>query len=227
MRVVRTLTKMLHHRKREIVGALVGLACGWVLFSSQPSSADDHVQDSVQKIQKTAEESEEDDAEAFVAELADEFRMDPHIVTLVHDLSMEYVDPSKQEWRLLRTPEALSYLMLCVIHAESRGDPSAVGDHGRARGLTQIWVSTAAKYGKVTPEQLLDPETNLRFSFQHFHHLLRKYKGNFPLALYAWNRGITKVNRLLRNGQPLANGYARKVYNAAQIRDEEMTQMGN
>ncbi|MDA2923849.1 lytic transglycosylase domain-containing protein, partial [Acidobacteria bacterium AH-259-L09] len=148
----------------------------------------------------------------YINNLAVEFSMDPMIVELVEHYSHEYLKGNGPEWRLLKTPEFMTYIMLSLIYAESKGDASAVGDGGRARGLTQIWVSTARDYGEVTAEKLLDPETNISFAFKHFHHLLKKYSGNLALALYAWNRGSTKVDKLLIYGRSPQNGYARKVY---------------
>jgi hypothetical protein len=151
----------------------------------------------------------------FVQDLASEFSMNPTVVDLVHRYSRQYVNSSETEWRLIQTPEFMTHIMLSVIHAESKGKPDAVGDSGRARGLTQIWVSTARQYGDVTAEELLEPETNIKYSFQHFHYLLRRYKGNLALALYAWNRGAGKVDKLISYGLPPSNGYGVKVYRAS------------
>ena len=151
---------------------------------------------------------------SYINDLAVEFSVEPMIVTLIDRYSREYLKKDGQEWRLLKTPEFLTHIMLSLIHAESGGNPAAIGDDGRARGLTQIWVSTAERYGEVTAEQLLDPQVNISFSFQHFHYLLKKYRGNLALALYAWNRGDGKVDRLLFYGQSPQNDYGRKVYQA-------------
>ena len=151
----------------------------------------------------------------YINDLAVEFSMDPFIVTLVDHYSRKFLKKTEPEWRLLKTPEFTTYIMLSLIYAESKGDAGTVGDRGKARGLTQIWVSTAQDYGEVTALQLMDPETNIAFSFKHFHHLLKKYKGNLALALYAWNRGHGTVDRLLSYGQSPQNSYGKKVYEAA------------
>ncbi len=158
---------------------------------------------------------EENDRLRYINSLAIEFSMDPLIVTLVDQYSRQYLKQASAEWRLLRTPEFLTYIMLSLIYAESKGNPAAIGDGGKARGLTQIWVSTARDYGDVSAEQLLDPETNLAYSFKHFHELLKKYKGNLAMVLYAWNRGPGTVDRLLEYGQSPENGYGKKVYQAS------------
>lgn len=153
--------------------------------------------------------------------LAMEFSMDPKIVGLVDHYARLHVKPERPEWRLLRTPEFLGYVMLSLIWAESKGDPNAVGDGGKARGLTQIWVSTAQQYGEVSAAQLLDPETNLSYAFKHFHYLLEKYRGNLALVLYAWNRGPGTVDRLIKYGESPENGYAKRVYEAALLSNRQ------
>ncbi len=231
MSVLLTLKRMLSHRRAELVACCIGIACGWGL-SLQLNR--DSLSGTAEAMEPKAEEnpvkkevSLEDLQQIFIQDLADEFRIDPHIVRLVHEQSLRHVDQLGPEWRLLRTPESVTYLLLSVIHAESRGNPNAVGDNGRARGLTQIWVSTASRYGEVTAEELLDPTVNIRFAFEHFRYLLKKYNGNFSLALYGWNRGPGKVDRLIRYGKSPANGYGKKVYQAAIERAKEVQMMGN
>ncbi len=116
--------------------------------------------------------------------------------------------------------------MLSLIYVESKGNTHAVGDGGKARGVTQIWVSTAQDYGDVTAEQLPRPGTNISFAFKHFHHLLKKFQGNLALTLYAWNRGSRKVDQLLRYGEPPGNSYAKKVYQAALVSNRDLLTNG-
>jgi hypothetical protein len=157
----------------------------------------------------------------YYYDLATEFSLDPMIVTLVDQYARASMSDNGPEWRLVRTPEFMTYIMLSLIYVESKGDTFAVGDGGKARGLTQLWVSTARQYGDVTPEQLHLPETNISFSFKHFHYLLKKYRGNLALALYAWNRGSGKVDKLLVYGESPQNGYAKKVYEAALVNNRD------
>jgi len=157
----------------------------------------------------------------YYYDLATEFAIDPMIVTLVDQYARESMSDNGPEWRLVRTPEFMTYIMLSLIYVESKGDTFAVGDGGKARGLTQLWVSTARQYGDVTPQQLHLPETNISFSFKHFRHLLKKYRGNLALALYAWNRGEGKVDKLLVYGESPQNGYAKKIYEAALLKNRD------
>lgn len=151
----------------------------------------------------------------FINDKAQEFGMSPHIVAIVDRYARRHVDATKPEWRLIQTPEFMTHLMLSIIYAESKGRPDAVGDGGNARGLTQIWTSTARQYEDVDGAGLLDPEVNVRLSFRHFEYLLKRYRGNVAMALYSWNRGQGTVDRLLRYGQSPNNGYGRRVYRAS------------
>jgi soluble lytic murein transglycosylase-like protein len=74
----------------------------------------------------------------------------------------------------------------------------------------------------VTPEQLHRPETNISVAFKHFHHLLTKYRGNLALALYAWNRGSGRVDKLLLYGESPQNSYVQKVYEAALVNNRDL-----
>lgn len=196
----------------------VGLLLGWFAFSYHSSQLNHQLS---QEIRRLGEQNEtlrtENKQLSYINDLAVEFSMDPFIVTLVDHHSRKFLKKDEPEWRLAKTPEFLTYLMLSLIYAESKGDPNTIGDGGKARGLTQIWLTTAREYGDVSAQQLLDPETNLSYSFKHFQFLLKKYKGNLALALYAWNRGHGTVDRLLIYGQSPQNSYGRKVYEAALV----------
>ena len=202
-----------------LVGLIGGLLAGCVYLTYQADQLRDQV---VVLIEQNQLLTEKIDHLSYVNDLAIEFSMDPAIVTLIDRYSREHMKNGGPEWRLVRTPEFMSFLMLSLIYVESKGNSDAVGDGGKARGLTQIWVSTARDYGEVTAEQLHLPETNVSFAFKHFQHLLQKYRGNLALALYAWNRGAGRVDKLLRYGESPQNGYARKVYEAALLNNREL-----
>jgi len=206
------------------VALIAGLLAGFVYLMDQADQLRDQIVVLSEQNQMLTEETEH---LSYVNDLAIEFSMDPAIVTLVDRYSREYMKDSGPEWRLVRTPEFMSYIMLSLIYVESKGNSDAVGDGGKARGLTQIWVSTAREYGEVTPEQLQRPETNISFAFKHFQHLLQKYRGNLALALYAWNRGSGRVDKLLLYGESPQNGYAEKVYEAALVSNRELLTGGS
>lgn len=173
--------------------------------------------------QTVVETSKENTYRDRVYNLSVEFGFDPLVVELVNFEAKEVMKVGGNEWRLIQTPAYLTYLMLSLIAVESNGNTWAIGDKGKARGLTQIWTTTAKLYQEdITAEALLNPQVNIEISFKHFHSLLKKYYGNFGLVLYAWNRGSGKVDRLIAYGRAVENGYGRKVYTAALNQNREI-----
>jgi len=152
-------------------------------------------------------------------DLSIEFGFNPIIVEIVDDQSRKAMLTQKgDEFRLIQTQEYLTHIFLSLIYVESKGVMNARGDKGKAYGLTQIWLSTARDYvDNLKPRDLYDPQINIEVSFLHFRHLLAEYRGNFTLALLAWNRGSGKVNKLIAWGNSPANGYGAKVFNASVI----------
>ena len=154
--------------------------------------------------------------------LAVEFGFDPIIVKVVRQKSVIMFDkPNKNRlmWRLIRTPEALSFGMLSLIKAESGGNPRAVSV-AAAYGLTQLQLPTARMYDKSADiSALFSIETNIDLAFLHLEYLMDKYNGNWPLVLLSWNRGEGRVDSLIRIGQSPDNGYVRAVLTAAMSRN--------
>ena len=157
-----------------------------------------------------------------VHQLSIEFKMDPTIVLVVSELAHRYVDDTKVAYRMIQE-DWLTYAMLSLIKVESRGRPEAIGDNGRACGLTQMWLSTAQQDSpEVTKEELLTVQGNLEAAFAYTNTLLIKYEGNPALWLYGWNRGESKIDKLLSNGEPIENGYAQTVYEAAVLNNRQL-----
>ena len=150
-------------------------------------------------------------------DLAIEFGFNPIIVEIVDDQSRKAMLTAKgDEFRLIQTQEYLTHIFLSLIYTESKGVIDARGDKGKAYGLTQIWLSTARDYvDNLEPHQLYDPQINVEVSFLHFRSLLADYRGNFTLALLAWNRGKGRVDKMIAWGQSPTNGYGAKVFNAS------------
>ena len=150
-------------------------------------------------------------------DLAIEFGFSPIIIEIVDDQSRKAIASGiGDEFRMIRTSEHLTHIFLSLIYVESQGDVKARGDKGKAYGLTQIWLSTARDYvDNLEPADLYDPQINVEVSFIHFRSLLAKYRGNFTLALLAWNRGSGRVDKLIAWGESPANGYGAKVFNAS------------
>jgi hypothetical protein len=95
-----------------------------------------------------------------------------------------------------------------LVRVESEFNPRAVSPAG-ALGLTQLMPETANMLlPDITREQIFDRDTNLRLGFRFYHSLLTYYEGDAELALHAYNRGPTTVDRLLAAGIDPSNGYA-------------------
>lgn len=95
-------------------------------------------------------------------------------------------------------------LVAAVIYQESKFDAGAVSDSG-AVGLMQLLPETgqgiADRTGgdRWTPEDLRNPELNVRYGSWYLRHLLDKY-GDEELALAAYNAGQANVDRWQREG---------------------------
>ncbi len=150
-------------------------------------------------------------------DLAIEFGFNPIIIEIVDEESRKALETAKgDEFRLIQTQEYLTHIFLSLIYTESKGVIDARGDKGKAYGLTQIWLSTARDHiADLSPASLYDPQTNIEVSMLHFRQLLKQYRGNFTLALLAWNRGAGRVDKMISWGESPANGYGARVFSAS------------
>jgi len=82
-------------------------------------------------------------------------------------------------------------LVNAVIAQESGFNPNAVSSAGAA-GLMQIMPATAASLGLTDP---FDPVANLRAGMAYLSSLVRRYNGDIPLALAAYNAGPEAVSQ--------------------------------
>ncbi len=202
-----------------LMGAVVGLASLLVLLQFQNSFKTESLQESLADAEAITKMAVYEAAELKRKhDLAIEFGFNPIIIEIVDDQAKKAIAApnSGEEFRLIQTQEYLTHIFLSLIYVESKGNVKARGDKGKAYGLTQIWLSTARDYvDNLEPNHLYDPQINVEVSFLHFRHLLAVYRGNFTLALLAWNRGSGKVNKLISWGESPANGYGAKVFNAS------------
>jgi membrane-bound lytic murein transglycosylase MltF len=98
-----------------------------------------------------------------------------------------------------------------LIRVESRFNQRAISPVG-AVGYTQVMPATARILSPgIAYEELFDRDTNLRLGFRFYREMLERYEGNVRLALLAYNRGPTTVDRLLAEGADPNNGYPRLV----------------
>jgi soluble lytic murein transglycosylase-like protein len=97
-----------------------------------------------------------------------------------------------------------------LVAVESNFSPRARSS-ADALGLAQVQVATARYYvAGITEEGLFDPTTNLRIGFRYLRDLLGVY-GDIKLALLAYNRGPSRVKKLLDEGRDPGNGYASRI----------------
>ena len=95
-------------------------------------------------------------------------------------------------------------LVAAVIYQESKFDADAVSASG-AVGLKQLLPETGQGIADRTggenwkPEDLKNPELNIRYGSWYLRHLIDKY-GNVELALAAYNAGQTNVDRWREEG---------------------------
>ena len=110
----------------------------------------------------------------------------------------EFVTGHAENYRL--EPE----LVAAMIYQESKFDADAVSSSG-AVGLMQLLPETGQGIadrtgGKHwTPEDLHNPELNVRYGSWYFRHLLDKYEDE-ELALAAYNAGQANVDRWRKDG---------------------------
>jgi soluble lytic murein transglycosylase-like protein len=95
-----------------------------------------------------------------------------------------------------RRHEVETHLIMAIIYAESRYDPTAVSHRG-ARGLMQLMPRTAKSLGVA---DILDPAQNVEAGVRYFKWLLELLDGDQKLALAAYNAGLSNVRQ--HNGVP-------------------------
>ena len=142
------------------------------------------------------------------------FDINPSIVILVdNESSLRFGDGSDPIWStFIRSSDELTHRVLSMMRVESRGDPLAIGDNGKAFGLLQMWLGTAREYdSEVTGSNLLSPEIHIPIAFSHFIDLLNVFDGDDVVSYLGWNRGEKRIMDLINERQDITNGYARKV----------------
>lgn len=113
-------------------------------------------------------------------------------------------------------------LVMAVIHVESRGNAFARSPVG-ALGLMQIMPATGEELAAVLevswpgPQALFDPMLNVRLGTAYLRQLEDRY-GSTATALAAYNAGPGRIDRKLRRGAPLPDGYSDAVLAAYHAR---------
>lgn len=89
------------------------------------------------------------------------------------------------------------YLIISIIKTESGFNEQAVSGKD-AKGLMQIRDSTAKDVtNDVTDYDLHDVNTNIKLGISYFASLVKKYDGNYYIAICAYNAGMGNVDKWL------------------------------
>ena len=108
-------------------------------------------------------------------------------------------------------------LLIAIIKTESSFYNEAISTAG-ARGLMQILIPTGKAVARETniewegKKTLHTPRLNITLGTYYLSKLVRRFD-DLGLALEAYNRGPTRVARMLNKGRLLSYGYSEKVFN--------------
>ena len=96
---------------------------------------------------------------------------------------------------------------LCYIESNHRVEVINYNDgDGHSYGVCQIKYKTAKYLGfKGTPEQLMEPQNNIKYAAAYLAYQMKRYKGNISKAVIAYNKG--NANKLT------STRYQLKVFN--------------
>jgi soluble lytic murein transglycosylase-like protein len=137
-----------------------------------------------------------------VIENSERYRIPADLAAKIYDIALaEGIEPK---------------LAFSLVNVESDFSRRAISPKG-ALGLTQLMPSTAKFFEpRIQRSDLFEPETNLRIGFRFLKELIAKYNGDVDLALHAYNRGPTVVDKVVASGGNPANGYADAVMKGTQ-----------
>ena len=81
-------------------------------------------------------------------------------------------------------------LVPIIVQTESSGDPGALGDQGKARGLMQIQETTWVRLSEWPWSDAFDPEKNLMVGRKRLEEISEKWNTTDPAVLaWHWNCG--------------------------------------
>lgn len=107
-------------------------------------------------------------------------------------------------------------LLAALVDVESGRNPAATSRAG-AVGLAQLMPATARRFGV---RDRTDPASNLEGGARYLSWLLKRYDGNVPLALAAYNAGEGNVDRYAGIPPfPETRGYVKRVLALARLDD--------
>ncbi len=99
---------------------------------------------------------------------------------------------------------------LCFVESSHRTKVVHVDDgKENSLGVCQVQLSTARTLGfRGTATQLMDPKMNVKYAAKYLAKQLKRYSGNVPKAIAAYNSGTYRLNK---KGLPINHKYVIKV----------------
>ena len=96
------------------------------------------------------------------------------------------------------------YLILAIIKTESGFDKNVTSSK-QAKGLMQIMNSTAEEMNQdekleLTEESIYNENINIALGCKDLSSLIKKYNGNYYLAVISYNAGMGNVDKWLKEG---------------------------
>lgn len=111
---------------------------------------------------------------------------------------------------------APKHVVYGVIYHESGGNPKALGDGGKSRGLMQLHDPTRIKLG-LTKKEAHDPEKAIPAGTKYFCEQLQAFDGNVIAAVSGYNAPLITQKMLASNQDPGKRSYVRAVMAAAKL----------
>lgn len=108
----------------------------------------------------------------------------------------EYVDKYAEKYKIDRE------WIFALIKAESNFETQSISQSG-AIGLMQLMEDTAIEVSNkvgLDTVNLTDADTNIELGTKYFSYLVDYYKGNYNLAITAYNAGIGTVAKWIDSG---------------------------
>lgn len=112
---------------------------------------------------------------------------------------------SEYVYKYAQENEVDPYLIFAIIKAESNFKRNIRSNSG-AIGLMQLMETTAVEVANEIKEEvaikeaLYNPEINIKIGVRYYAYLLKHYEGKQYLALAAYNAGMGKVDKWIKDG---------------------------
>lgn len=98
------------------------------------------------------------------------------------------------------------YLVLAIIKTESGFDKNATSSK-KAKGLMQIMDNTASEVNdsvklvnEINDTNIYDENINISLGCKYFSDLIKRYEGNYYIAICAYNAGMGNVDKWIEHG---------------------------